>query len=86
MDEEPKTRAADAQLSLRVTLTNLEARFEQLQKKVLEAGNVEGAALMLLRNELAGVQRAIERATAAVDSIAEAAKTTVEHPPVDDRF
>ena len=86
MDEEPKTRAADAQLTLRVTLTNLEARFEQLQKKVMESGDVSGAALVLIRNELAGLQRAIERAIAAVEHVSQAAKTTIVHPPTDDRF
>jgi hypothetical protein len=85
MDEEPKTRAADAATALLVTLTHLEARFEQLQKKVVEAGNVQGAALMLIRNELAGLQKAIERTTAAVDHATQAAKTAM-YPPPDDRF
>jgi cob(I)alamin adenosyltransferase len=81
VDEEPKTRAADEATVLLVTITNLETRLEQLQKKIVDAGNVSGAALTLIRNELAGVLRALERATAAVDQATAAAKTVVHAPP-----
>ena len=87
MDEEPKTRAADTQAQLLVTVANLETRFEVLQKKVAQAGAVSGPALMLIRNELAGLLRAIERTTAAVEQATQAAKPREpKRPPPGDRF
>lgn len=85
MDEEPKTRAADEATVLLVTITHLETRLEQLQKKIVDAGSVSGPALMLIRNELAGVQHALDRAVAAVDQATAPPKAPEPAPP-GDRF
>ena len=68
-DDDQKTRAASSRTGLLIAMSNVETRFEQLQKKVVALEDFSGAGVTLLRNELKGVQKQIERALAAADAM-----------------
>jgi hypothetical protein len=82
-DEEPKTRAASSRTGLLIAMSNMETRFEQLQKMVVSLEDFSGPGLTLIRNELNGVHRQIDRAIAAVEQVT---KKQNEGPKVPDRF
>ena len=86
-DEEPKTMAAASRTGVLIALSNVETRFEQLQKKVAALDQLSGPAVTLLRRELNALQQQIDRVLAAAESIEKEvirAKDGGDAPP--DRF
>lgn len=68
-DEEPKTKVGTSRTGVLIALSNVEMRFEQLQKKVASLEQLSGPAVTLLRRELNALQQQIDRVLAAAEAI-----------------